>query len=321
MQDALTVQFILQPHFSLLAFTAAADALTTANLVLGERRFAFETIGLTQTPVVSDLGIRITADYHLKNADPTSTDITVVCGGFRCSLTENKRTSRFLIEADRAKVTLGGIWNGCIALAHAQLMDHFSCALHPDSRHYANKHFPTMFVRPEALIVDRSRMSAAGPNSSFDLMLQLIQRMDSIDTVNAIRNILRADTSQAPEPETGYAGDIAIPVPEKLQRAIQLMRNNMDEPLKRCEIAAHLGMSTRAMERLFQRYYNTSPARYYLEMRLARAHEMLRQSQDPIGRIADSCGFISGAHFSRVFSKRFGCAPKSLRQSLSQLID
>jgi len=57
-----TVGFLLQPHFSLLAFTAAADALTTANLVIGKPRFSFQTLTLGAPRVVSDLSIMIPCD-------------------------------------------------------------------------------------------------------------------------------------------------------------------------------------------------------------------------------------------------------------------
>lgn len=321
MQDSLNVQFVIQPHFSLLAFTAAADALTTANLVQTRRRFTFETISLSDAAVVSDLGIRIYADRQVRNVTPGSEDIVIVCGGYRCSLHENKRMSKFLVEANQAGLTLGGLWNGILALAHANLMEGFACALHPDNHDHANKHCKGMTVRREALVVDRTRLSAAGPNSSFDLMLHLIQRIDGSHTATAIRNILRADISQPLDTLSERPAHSNTPLPDKLQRAVQLMRNNLDEPWQRSELAAQLGMSTRAMERLFQKYFKTSPARHYLELRLVRAHEMLRQSEAPVGHIADNCGFVSSAHFSRAFSKRFGCSPKSLRQSISQLID
>lgn len=321
MQNTLKVLFLVQPHFSMLAFTAAADALTTANLVSDSPRFSFTTASLGEQSVISDLGIVINADQTVKSTDPASVDIAIVCGGYRCSLENNLTLTGFLRAADDQAVKLGGLWNGCIALAHAGLMQGYGCALHPDNHAFSHEHFPDLLVRPDAVVIDRGRLSAAGPNSSFDLMLLLIQRHDSRDTVMAIRNILRADVSQPPEAAIEQQSTPARPVPIKLQRALQMMRNNLDEPLDREDLAAHSGMSTRAMERLFQRHLNTSPARQYMELRLLRAHELLRQSSDPIAHIGDSCGFISSAHFSRAFSKRFGCSPKSLRNPALRLID
>ena len=321
MPQPFNVLFIVQPHFSLLAFTAAADALTTANLVSGSQRFAFSTATLETQSIISDLGIIINTDQCLNTAACEAADIVIVCGGFRCSLDESKALSDFLRAADAKGIALGGLWNGAIALAHAGLMHGHSCALHPNDHDYASNHCPDMTVRQDALTVDRNRLSAAGPNSSFDLMLLLIQRNDSTETVMAIRNILRADISQPQDAGSDQNLKPAAPLPVKLQRAVQMMRNNLDEPIHRDDLAAHIGMSTRAMERLFQRHFNNSPARHYKELRLQRAHELLRQSSEPIARIGENCGFVSSAHFSRAFNQRFGCSPKSLRNPVVQLID
>lgn len=321
MSHPLNVLFVLQPNFSLLAFTAAADALTTANLVQSTQRYQFQTASISCQSVASDLGIHITADCQLASANIRDADYLIVCGGYRCELGSEPSLSQLLTKASELGINLGGLWNGSIALAHAGLLDGYSCALHPDDHDYALKHFPDLLVRSDAVVIDRTRLSAAGPNSSFDLMLLLIQRTQNRDVVAAIRNILRADTSQPPEIGAEHKNEASTLLPEKLQRALQLMRNNLDETLDRDDLAAHLNMSTRAMERMFQKYLNTSPARQYMELRLLRAHEMLRQNNDTVTSIAERCGFVSGAHFSRAFSKRFGCAPKTLRQSALRLID
>lgn len=321
MSNLIHVTFVLQDNFSLLAFTAAADALTTANLVQKSRQYSFQTASLGDQSVASDLGIQITADSPLSSVDVASTDYIIVCGGYRCDLSHRPALSELLKKASERDVRLGGLWNGSIALAHAGLMDGFSCTLHPDNHAYAQQHFPTLLVRNDAVVIDRARFSAAGPNSSFDLMLLLIQRVQDSATVIAIRNILRADVGQPPEPAQDHSGQPFRRPSEKLQRAVQLMRNNLDETLHRDDLAAHLNMSTRAMERMFQKYVNTSPARHYMELRLLKAHEMLRQTNDTVTSIAGRCGFVSGAHFSRTFSNRFGCSPKTLRQTALRLID
>ena len=71
--DVYSVVFLLQPHFSMLAFTTSADALTTANLVIGHARFRFITASLGAAKVVSDLAIEITADYTLATTDVDET--------------------------------------------------------------------------------------------------------------------------------------------------------------------------------------------------------------------------------------------------------
>lgn len=325
------VVFLLQEHFSLLAFTAAADALTTANLVIGEKRFKFHTLSLQDECIVSDLGIPITCDQtqsvefaHASHAQQNlllSTDLLIVCGGFRCELDENASMSALLQRADQLKIMLGGLWNGIISIAHAGLMNGHATALHPDNHELAIKNFPDMLVRHDTVVIDRRRVSAAGPNSAFDLMLLLIQRHDSLGTVQSIRKILKADAGSAENVESALRRDDERWFPDNLQNALQLMRSNLDEPVDKHTLAKHINTSTRAMERLFQRHLNTSPARHYLQLRLQSAHELLLHTDKSISEISDSCGFVSSSHFSRTFSQRYGFAPSKLRKSINSVLD
>jgi transcriptional regulator GlxA family with amidase domain len=346
--DVFSVVFLLQPHFSLLAFTASADALITANLVIGHTRFRFITASTGAAKVISDLGIEITADYKLaptelhttrrnvahqyahlntnENVVENSTvtieaDAFIVCGGYRCDLGESPALTALLRQCADGDIALGGLWNGVVAAAHAGLMSGYACALHPNNQHQISRLFPDINIRPDTVVIDRNRLSAAGPNSAFDLMLLLIQRQDSADTVQAIRKILRADVGNSGPINNALQRDDENDLPGKLQNALQLMRSNLDEPLDRVALAQHINMSTRAMERLFQKHLKTSPAKQYMELRLLRAQELLDQSDSAIGEISDACGFVSSAHFSRAFSKRFGCAPKAFRNPKSSLLD
>lgn len=333
---SLTVVFLLQPHFSLLAFTAAADALTTANLVIGEKRFKFRTVSIDNEKVISDLGIPISSDEaipglsltdipqaepHVTHSVLKSADMLIVCGGYRCDLEEHPATSELLRLAHEQQIMLGGLWNGIFSVAWAGLMEGYACALHPDNQSLAIEQFPDMFVRQDSVVIDRVRASAAGPNSAFDLMLLLIQRHDTIETVQAIRNILRADAGSAENVETAIQRDDESRFPVNLRNALQLMRSNLDEPVDKHVIAQHMNMSTRAMERIFRRYLNTSPARHYMQLRLQSAYELLQQTDQSISEVSDACGFVSSAHFSRTFNQKYGFAPSALRKSVNRVID
>ena len=53
----------------------------------------------------------------------------------------------------------------------------------------------------------------------------------------------------------------------KLSLVIQKMEQNIEEPISPSLLAKEVGMSTRQLERLFRRYLNRSPKRYYMELR------------------------------------------------------
>ena len=56
------------------------------------------------------------------------------------------------------------------------------------------------------------------------------------------------------------------------------------------------------------------PKRYYLEMRLRRARELLLQTAMPIMDITAACGFQSPPHFSKCYRIQFGYPPSAERK-------
>ena len=99
----------------------------------------------------------------------------------------------------------------------------------------------------------------------------------------------------------------------KLLAVIDLMENNLEEPLGRADLAASAGLSTRQLERLFRKYLNRSPARYYLELRLNRARLLLLQTNMSVIDVALACGFVSASHFSKCYRDYFGRTPRKER--------
>jgi AraC family transcriptional regulator, glycine betaine-responsive activator len=94
----------------------------------------------------------------------------------------------------------------------------------------------------------------------------------------------------------------------------QLMEENIERPLPLESIAKSTGLSRRQIERLFKRDLNCVPKRYYLEMRLRRARELLLQTAMPITDITAACGFQSPPHFSKCYRSQFGYPPSEERK-------
>jgi len=105
---------------------------------------------------------------------------------------------------------------------------------------------------------------------------------------------------------------------QSLIRVAELMESNIENPLSLEEIATKTGLSRRQIERLFKRHLNRVPKRYYLELRLKRARELLLQTAMPIMDITTACGFQSPPHFSKCYRKQFGYPPSEERSRSAQ---
>ncbi|MCC9204161.1 helix-turn-helix domain-containing protein [Arthrobacter sp. zg-Y769] len=117
---------------------------------------------------------------------------------------------------------------------------------------------------------------------------------------------------------TGEPG--ASPSVAYLAASRDFIQAHLGEPdLSMPRVARAVGISERHLTRVFAEA-GTSPAKYVLENRLARAHELLADpthSATPITELAASVGFVSAAHFSRAFRQQYGCTPRDARGSLA----
>jgi transcriptional regulator GlxA family with amidase domain len=94
-----------------------------------------------------------------------------------------------------------------------------------------------------------------------------------------------------------------------------MMEGNIEDPVSPARLASDVGMSTRQLERLFRRYLNRSPKRYYMELRLAKARNLLMQTDMSVINVALACGFASPSHFSKCYRAHYQTTPYRERGS------
>ncbi len=96
-------------------------------------------------------------------------------------------------------------------------------------------------------------------------------------------------------------------------KTIEKMEASLADPENLDAIARTIGLSRRHIERLFREETGRSPARFFLELRLERAHLLIVNSRMTVFDIAIACGFTSASHFSRAYQRRYGCLPRQAR--------
>jgi AraC family transcriptional regulator len=88
----------------------------------------------------------------------------------------------------------------------------------------------------------------------------------------------------------------------------------MSERLSVTELAAALGLSVGFLTLAFRGALGTTPHRWLLERRLARARAQLAATAKPIAAIAGACGFADQAHLTRHMQATFGVTPGAYRR-------
>jgi transcriptional regulator GlxA family with amidase domain len=162
---------------------------------------------------------------------------------------------------------------------------------------------------------DADRVTCAGSAASLDFALALVEVLFGKTVQAQIQEMLCVDRIRAGTERQRIALQARFGLLQpKLSEAVTLMEANLEEPLSTDEIAALVGVSRRQLERLFKQHLDNLPSRYYLELRLKRARQLLLDSHHSIVQIGLMCGFSSGSHFSTAFGVLFGITPREERQ-------
>lgn len=301
---AQRVGFVLLAHFSLAAFTGALDTLVTGNL-LRPGQFVMTTFSLAGAEVLSDLGILIKPDAVLDTSGLADLDLLIVCGGLRTSLKPEPTLNRWLQDASRQGIALGGLWNGALHLARSGLLHGYRCAIHPENRAALAEISPDSTVTPASHVIDRDRYTAASPNGAFALMLEMLRSQHGAALAEGIEQILAFEGLRFRRVGASTPARLSVP----LRNIIDLMENNLEEPLSLDQLAEYVGLSRRQVDRLFQRQLATSPHRHYMELRITESRRLLQQSSLSIMQVAVACGFVSVSHFSKCYSSYFNYPP------------
>ncbi len=305
--------FLTLPNYSLIAVANALEPLRMANRLAGKEVYEWSIISVDGRPAEASSGLSLSPTGALDKLG--SVDIVFVCGGINVREAVSPALCAALRRLADRRVPLGGLCTGGYALARAGLLDNFRATIHWENLSALREEFPQVRISDQLFTIDRDRYTCSGGTAPLDLMLHLIQlklgpRISQRVSEQFIVDRVRNDTERQYVPLRAQLG-IAH---RGLIRVAQLMEENIEKPLSLEKIAKATGLSRRQIERLFKRDLNCVPKRYYLDMRLRRARELLLQTSMPIMDITAACGFQSPPHFSKCYRNHFGYPPSTERK-------
>jgi AraC family transcriptional regulator, glycine betaine-responsive activator len=310
--------FLTLPNYSLIAVANALEPLRMANRVVGEEIYQWSVASLDGLAAEASSGLHLSPTAALK--DLGVVDILFVCGGINVREAVSPALTAALRRWADRQVPLGGICTGGYALAKAGLLDDYRATIHWENLSALREEFPRVRLSDQLFSIDRERFTCSGGTAPLDLMLTLIEsRLGSTISKRVAEQFImervRNDTDRQYVPLRAQVG-----VSHRgLLRVAQLMQQHIEKPLSLEAIAKSSGLSRRQIERLFKRDLNCVPKRYYLEIRLRRARELLLQTAMPIMDITAACGFQSTPHFSRCYRTQFGHPPSAERKVAATL--
>ena len=311
--NARRIGFLLVPNFSLIAFSTAFDTLRMANRMREQKIYEGYVVTYDGEPMSSSSNLVVTPDGDISTA--MDLDMLIVCAGDKVNDAEHKPTLSWLRKLAQRKVALGAICTGSYLLARAGLLDGYRCTIHWENLASMREEFPEIIVSQELFEIDRDRYTCSGGTAPLDMMLNLISRHHGAQLAVSISEEFICERIRGRNDRQRVPLRLHLGTSQpKLVEAVALMEANLEEPMSLDELAQHVGLSRRQLERLFQKHLSCVPTRYYLELRLAKARQLLLQTSMSIVDVAFASGFVSAPHFSKCYRDFYGIPPRDERR-------
>ncbi|MBI3899410.1 MAG: GlxA family transcriptional regulator [Gammaproteobacteria bacterium] len=307
------IGLLLLPQFFCSELGLITEPLVFANWLVQRTLFEWTTLSLDGHPVAASNGIQVAVDGAIAN-DQEFFAVFVLAGFESKTYANDKRAKDWLRRQSLFGAALAGVQMGSEILAAAGLLSGCRAAVHWDNLEGFRELYPKVDAKAELFAIEPRRLTCAGVTSVTDMMLHWLNELVGTDLVREVsQHMLVTKTRPATESQLSVAlesGDSASP---QVLEAITIMQRTLEDPICCDEIARMVGLSRRQLERHFKQYTTMAPQKYYIHLRLSKAHRLLQQTNLSVAQVSACTGFDSLEHFSRVYRQKFGRPPSTDR--------
>ena len=306
-QNAKTAEFtfLLFDNFSNQVLANALEPLRAANTFLKTPAYSWKIVTRDGAVVQSSAGMTVVPDGALDPTDRGAALIVLPSYGYRELATD--ALSRQLRSAATRFDVMIGLDGGAWLLAAAGLLEGHRATIHYDEIEAFAEAFPSVDILRQRWVDDRSRLTASGAVTAYELMIHLISRRHGTALTLRISTLFSANDATAPNPLEPPGGD------RRIRRALTVMEAYVENPLPLADVARRAGCSQRDLERRFSRAFGATPKKVYQRIRLNVARNLVEDTTLSFSEIATRSGYENAAAFSRAFRETFDQSPRSMR--------
>ncbi|MEX0317361.1 MAG: helix-turn-helix domain-containing protein [Ruegeria sp.] len=227
------------------------------------------------------------------------------------SAEERNRVHQILRLATRSVL----VGSAVFLLCETGLQERHAVAIHPNFAAAATEEQLAELAPGAHFAASGSVHSAISGFAALRLLLELIGRDHGQFIAGALSDYIGLSADGArPQSKVSLGlrqraqGDVLI------DSTIDLMRDHIEEPLKICELANKLGVSTRKLQRRFLERTGTGPLTAYRALCIERAHQLLVHTSLSLSEVVVATGFGTYSNLARWFRREYGETPQIVRQ-------
>lgn len=312
-----TIAILAMPGVQLLDVSGPLDVFAEANALLRREVYDLTIVTLTTGNVRASSGIELVGHRSLQECDTFRPDTFLVAGMPAAPdtqlSTEASHSLKLLCENSRR---YGSICTGAFLLAQSGMLAHRAVTTHWSSAEVLASRYPDIRVDKDALyVVDGPVRTAAGVTSGMDLALRLVEEdLGKELAMDIAGNLVMFFRRPANQSHYVRGPALSLNGREALQELQRWTLTHLEQVHSLKEMADHIGLSTRHLNRLFQQQLNVRPGEWLEACRISRVKEMLENGDQPLKTLASAVGYSSADSLRRAFIRQMGMTPPMYRK-------
>jgi transcriptional regulator GlxA family with amidase domain len=304
-QKAEQVNVLLFDDFSNHCLANAIEPFRAANSLSHKVLYQWRFYTPQGTSVASSSGLQISPDGPISDARG---EMLIVMPSYRFrSHAVWDNTRKLKAAATRHKI-LVGLDTGSWLLANAGLLDGYRATIHWEELTPFAEAFPDVQAARERFVIDGDRITCSGAMATYDLVLHLISKAHGPFLAMEVEQLFMSIGS------AGTRGSAPNPTGRIVQKAIVVMQENLEEPLRLADVAKRAGATQKTLEQRMQLEMKATPQSVYRRLRLILARKLALETDHPVAEIAGRCGYENASAMTRAFKAEFRVTLRDLRK-------
>ena len=306
--------FIIGDQFPDFSFLCATECIKIANRDRAEDFFTYKVYSIDNKNVLASNGSIVSMDDLIENI--STPDYIFLFDGDTYSEKNNVKINSFLRKKHHEQVPILAVASAPFILAEAGLITNIDVTIHWRFKTLFKERYPHINVVNDLCVINKNHINfCAGGLAMLDFMINLVKQYYGFALGNEIANHFIHNERKLSNPQRK---DLEFSNPNEkfiCKKAIGIMDDNIEFPIKISEIATKLSLSVRTLEREFIYAHSMSPLKFYLRLRLNHAKNFLYYENYKINVISNMCGFNYNSVFNHAFKKEFHITPKEYRNN------
>jgi transcriptional regulator GlxA family with amidase domain len=309
------------------------DVLTAANVVWAEKRgtsckaspfFGWRIESLDGKPVQTASGQIVHVDGAISAR--AAADAVIVTGPFIANIErffERPEALQPLFSALRSQHARGAVLasycSGSFILAEAGLLDGGVATTHWAKAKVFASRYPEVDLRVSEILTEQDRIICSGAvTTSLNLALRLVEKFAGVDIASATGKLMLIDTNRVSQSSYATIQDEPQHADSLVTRAQRWMQKSLQQGFSLRELARHLAVSERTLNRRFKLAIGEAPLHYLQSLRVDVAKRLLEASGLNVEAVSQRVGYTDLSTFRRLFKRETGLTPREYQRRFSR---